>query len=60
VNNPYPENAYAVLYRSLHALKDTRIAILDQDIFPQLDDHDTHKREMLELSLMHTGRGNNS
>jgi hypothetical protein len=60
MKNPCPGKACAILCRSLHALKDTGIAMLNQDFFAQHDDHDTHKREMLERSLMHAGRGNNS
>ena len=55
-----PKNVNGFLFYSVFSLNDQEHEMNEQDLFSQDEDRDTHVREMLELSLMHAGRGINS
>ena len=55
-----PKNVNGFLFYSVFSLNDQEHEMNEQDVFSQEEDRDMYNREMLELSLMHAGRGINS
>ena len=55
-----PKNVNGFLFYSVFSLNDQEHEMNEQYVFSLEADRDTYNREMLELSLMHAGRGINS